>query len=297
MIEYIGNHNKFICIIFAFFMIFIMGLSTHSLVFFNNHDNSPNSITYHEIHCNGFTNITVEEAWLMLTDTSPSNGVQIPIDVRRDNEWRTEHIDTPFPENPVHYPLSVLEDLNGLQEFISLYGGEEIILYCKSGTRSHNAARLLINSEFTGKIYNMNGGITAWKEAGYPTKANQPPGLPTITGPTEGKSGMEYPYTLLSIDPDNDNIFYCINWSDGTGEICHGPFPSGQTISLSHTWEEKGNYIIQVKAQDKYGDESEWETLEVTMPKQRDSLHHIIILHFQHFLDTCKEFFSWSTFS
>ena len=48
-----------------------------------------------------YTNITVEQAWNFLTNTS--NGIQIPIDVRYDNEWAVEHIDTPAPENPRHH--------------------------------------------------------------------------------------------------------------------------------------------------------------------------------------------------
>ena len=43
-----------------------------------------------------FININVHEAWEFLNDTS--NGIQIPIDVRKDYEWNDERIDTPVPE-------------------------------------------------------------------------------------------------------------------------------------------------------------------------------------------------------
>jgi len=38
---------------------------------------------------------------------------------------------------------------------------------------------------------------------------------------------------------------------------------------VSHIWEEEGNYIIKVKAKDSYETESDWGTLEVSMPKRR----------------------------
>lgn len=123
----------------------------------------------------GYTNITVYEAWDMLNDTS--NGIQIPIDVRTDGEWNTEHIDTPPPEDPIHYCLDLLQNETGLQEFMALYEGEEVILYCGSGYRSFVATNILIDNNFTGTIYNMIGGILAWNAAGFPTKNENEPDL------------------------------------------------------------------------------------------------------------------------
>lgn len=48
----------------------------------------------------GYTDITVEQAYNSLTNTS--NGIQIPIDIRTNFEWETAHIDTPYPENAQH---------------------------------------------------------------------------------------------------------------------------------------------------------------------------------------------------
>jgi rhodanese-related sulfurtransferase len=230
---------------------------------------SSKTIPMSSVNVNGYTDITVEEAWDLLTDTS--NGVQIPIDVRRDNEWKVEHIDTPSPENPVHYPLSDLQEEEGLQEFLSHFAGEEVIIYCRTGGRSVSAATILVDAGFTGTIYNMLGGITAWTDSGYPTIPNRPPSLPEINGPTTGSPGQNYDFVITSTDPDNDEIFYCLNWSDETGEVCLGPYASGEEVTVSHTWAEQGTYVISVKARDSYNDESDWATLEVTMPKSRIS--------------------------
>ena len=112
--------------------------------------------------------ITVDEAWELLNDTS--NGIQIPIDVRTEAEWKTEHIDTPYPENPQHHDYLEWSDPNVLQDFISTYDGQQIILTCGVGGRSKNAAIILAENNFKGVIYNMLGGLTEWKKQGYPTE-------------------------------------------------------------------------------------------------------------------------------
>jgi len=117
---------------------------------------------------NKIIDITVDQAWDLLTTTS--NGIQIPIDVRTEEEWKTEHIDTPSPENPRHHNYLEWANPNILQEFISTYNGKEIILYCGIGGRSKNAANILKENNFDGIIYNILGGITEWKNKGYPTE-------------------------------------------------------------------------------------------------------------------------------
>ena len=215
----------------------------------------------------GYFDITVAEAWVFLNDTS--NGLQIPIDVRTDSEWAHEHIDTQYPENPRHHCVCEWYDETILQEFISLYEGEKIVLYCLSGSRSAEAANLLVENEFSGTIYNMIGGLTAWKDMAYPTIGNQPPDTPIITGPTNGRAGKEYQYNFVTIDIDSDDVYYVVNWSDKTEEIIIGPYVSGEEVNLSHTWDERDSYIIKVKAKDIYNANSEWAMLEISMSKNK----------------------------
>jgi rhodanese-related sulfurtransferase len=215
----------------------------------------------------GHTNITSEESWELLTDTA--NGLQIPIDVRTDGEWIDWHIDTPSPENPKHYPNLHLSNEAELKEFMEFYEGREIIIYCHSGYRSFVATSLLVENEFNGTIYNMLGGITGWDTAGYLTVPNRQPNKPTINGEIDGTAGEVYSYTFVATDLDEDILYYNINWSDDTGEINVGPYESGEELNLDHSWDEEGTYIIKAKATDRYGNESELATLEVTMPKNK----------------------------
>ena len=92
---------------------------------------------------------------------------------------------------------------------------------------------------------------------------NDPPAVPSIQGPTEGTQGVSYTYMFSSVDPDGDEVYYCVNWSDGTGEVCTGPFPSGQQVSASHAWAEPGVYQVHVKARDTHNAESNVATYEV----------------------------------
>lgn len=94
---------------------------------------------------------------------------------------------------------------------------------------------------------------------------NNPPSVPTIQGPTTGIQDVSYTYTISSVDPEGNDIYYCVNWSDGTGEVCTGPFASGEPVSASHTWTVPGTYLIKVKARDILNAESGVATFEVTI--------------------------------
>ena len=94
---------------------------------------------------------------------------------------------------------------------------------------------------------------------------NHAPAAPSITGPTEGKRGTLYSYNVTTSDQDNDTISYMIDWGDGQTTTTDS-YPSGQLVTVQHTWAKKGTYTIRAKAVDEYQAESTWATLTVTMP-------------------------------
>jgi len=98
---------------------------------------------------------------------------------------------------------------------------------------------------------------------------NSPPEKPTITGPTSTNYGEEHTYEITATDPDNNDIYYYIDFGDGTEEIIKGPYGSGKTTKVKHTWEKQGTYTIKVKSRDAYDEKSDWVTLEVSMPKNK----------------------------
>jgi len=109
--------------------------------------------------------------------------------------------------------------------------------------------------DFCFKTYGQDGG-------------NQPPGAPTITGPTNGTLWYSYSYSFNSVDPDDDPVYYYVDWGDGNVEDWVGPFSSGETVDISHSWSSQGVYEIRAKAKDVPGNESEWSdihTMTITL--------------------------------
>ncbi|HZC68384.1 MAG TPA: rhodanese-like domain-containing protein [Nitrospirales bacterium] len=81
------------------------------------------------------------------------------IDVREDNEWGTDHA-----KGAVHLGRGILErDI----ETVIPDKHAEIVLYCGGGFRSALAADNLRKMGYT-NVFSMDGGIRAWREAGYP---------------------------------------------------------------------------------------------------------------------------------
>jgi len=96
-----------------------------------------------------------------------------------------------------------------------------------------------------------------------------PPEIPNINGPIMGRIKTDYNYTIVTSDPELEEISYYIDWGDGTVKEMIGPYDSNEEITSSHQWLQRGNYIIQVKAKDCNDEESNWGTLEVSMPKNK----------------------------
>lgn len=107
--------------------------------------------------------------------------------------------------------------------------------------------------------------------------ANLPPDTPSITGLSKGKPGVEYSYNFVSTDPEINDVYYSVDWGDGSDILYAGPYPSDQVVTLTHTWAEKGTYIIKAKAKDIYGADSDWGTLEIKMPRGKISSGTLIL--------------------
>jgi hypothetical protein len=89
-------------------------------------------------------------------------------------------------------------------------------------------------------------------------------------GPDSMKLGDNSNYTVSTIDPDGDQIFYQFDWGDEELDEPIGPYESGENCEISHLWSEKGDFHIKVKAIDEYGAESEWSnSLPVSISKQK----------------------------
>ncbi len=139
--------------------------------------------------------------------------------------------------------------------------------------------------EIKAKTKDTNNGESTWSEPfEIIILQNSPPSPPTAKGNTRGKPGVEYSYSFISIDPDNDEIYYYINWGDGNTEQWIGPYNSGEQITFNHSWVEKGTYIVKAKAKDVYGLESSWSELSVKIPRYKKSFTQTFPIIFKNLL-------------
>lgn len=117
--------------------------------------------------------------------------------------------------------------------------------------------------------------------------SNHPPTDLRVAGESQGKAGKEYEYTLSAFDTDDDRIYYYVDWGDGSSGW-FGPFVSGQTITVNHTWVESKTYLVEVKAVDECLFESSIQTIEVSMPKNK-----LFNLFFNELFEKFWFFFDW----
>lgn len=101
-----------------------------------------------------------------------------------------------------------------------------------------------------GRVYCFSGGLSAL--------INAAPEVPTINGPSSGSTGVSYEFDFLSVDPDNDNLFYYVDWGDGNTEDWIGPYPSDEKVTLTHTWASAGTHVIKANAKDIHDAQSGW---------------------------------------
>ena len=98
---------------------------------------------------------------------------------------------------------------------------------------------------------------------------NRKPNKPTISGTTNGLIDTEYEYTIVSTDPDDDDITYHVDFEYGSSWGPWGPVPSGTEFTPENSWSSKGTYDITAYVIDTEGAKSDTATLTVTMSKSK----------------------------
>ncbi len=79
--------------------------------------------------------------------------------------------------------------------------------------------------------------------------ANTPPSNPTVTGETYGNKNVEYSFSAVSTDLDNDSISYNFDWGDNTTNTTDY-LPNNIPVTILHSWGSSGIYTINVTASD-----------------------------------------------
>ena len=86
------------------------------------------------------------------------------VDVREPDEWA----ETGVAPGAVLIPLGDLE-----AQAAELTADQPVYVICRTGNRSQTASEILVGLGFT-QVYNVDGGITAWVDAGLPVEAYAP---------------------------------------------------------------------------------------------------------------------------
>lgn len=92
-------------------------------------------------------NLTEEQ----LHDKLKTSENSMLIDVRESHEFKSGHI-----QGAVNVPLSKLK-----RRLTEIPNDKELILYCQSGMRSKQAARILQKKKYKG-LSHLSGGIASW---------------------------------------------------------------------------------------------------------------------------------------
>lgn len=94
-------------------------------------------------------------AWL-------ANGSVLLVDVREQGEWDADHLSAARL-----LPLSSFDP----SQVPAADDGQKTVIMCRSGRRSADVTRLL---KMFGRqdVFNLEGGILAWRDAGLPTVAH-----------------------------------------------------------------------------------------------------------------------------
>jgi hypothetical protein len=135
-------------------------------------------------------------------------------------------------------------------------------------------ARLSIISRYDNSGYIIPPLDSEYAEVEFTTltqPANHKPDQPEKpSGPSTGKPGTSYTYSSSATDEDGDYLYYLFDWNDGTDSGWIGPFNTGEIAESTHSWTNKGNYKVKVKAKDKYFIESDWsDPLDVNIPRNK----------------------------
>jgi rhodanese-related sulfurtransferase len=101
-----------------------------------------------------YGNVDVAEA----RDLIGEKGGLVILDVRTVSEYERGHL-----EGAINIPV---EALSG--RLSELNPNDELLVYCRTGNRSTTAVGILRENDYD-HVYHMDGGITAWMSAGFPT--------------------------------------------------------------------------------------------------------------------------------
>jgi rhodanese-related sulfurtransferase len=133
-------------------------------------------VTNHLMLVSAFGAVLVALLWTLIKDLgsnaiSPQQGVMllnrenaIPIDIRNSASYRAGHI-----INALNLELA---ELSGSMAKLEKYKAQPLLLYCDAGVSSQKAVKELVKAGFS-KVYQLRGGLSAWRSENLPLEASK----------------------------------------------------------------------------------------------------------------------------
>ncbi len=174
-------------------------------------------------------------------------------------------------DGTLYIPICKVGDEGGWIIAVNISTGTEVWRHKVGGWRAESSPAIGSDGTiYIGGTSSNSGGLYAFG-LGYP---NHPPEAPVINGPTSGKPGVVYNFSVYAIDPDGDNVSFDICWDNG-GDLTDF-VPSGKEIILSHSWERRGEYTITIAAWDEHGACSPDTTFHIKISYLKNPLLQIL---------------------
>ena len=185
--------------------------------------------------------------------------------------------------------LQILDyDLDGdFDIIITLMDMFFLYLYEQDSFNYYYLGRLPLNDEgyaddlslggLTSSDYNNDGkkdiifgGVQGTVRIGVNNYGQLVPLRPWIKEPLDVRPNEEAEFIFVTKDINGDDVYYYVDWGDGTNSGWVGPYASGEEMVLNHSWPKARAYLIKAKAKDDDG-ESEWKEYVLIIFKGRKS--------------------------
>jgi rhodanese-related sulfurtransferase len=167
----------------------------------------------------------------------------IILDVRSKEEFDSGHLDS-----ALLIPVNELESRYG-----ELPKDKPIIVYCRSGKRSAQAAAILVNKGFS-QVYDMTGGINAWTGKGYPVIVESTSTSSTSTTTTHSTSSSttaSNEASNVSQEPQSTTTAATTTAATATKDISEIKYITADELNTKVTKGE-GIIILDVRSEDSF---------------------------------------------
>ena len=124
-------------------------------------------------------------------------------------------------------------------------------------------------------VYDNDGGFHTNDTMAFVIEQNEPPEQPILGGPTVFSEENTPMFTIISEDPNEDDLDYTIEWGDDTKTTSDVSLASGTHFSADHQYDQPGTYTITGKVTD--GEFTEEVEMTVTVTQSFSNIALVIL--------------------